>query len=31
MNNFVSDYAKCSKDFFILEIKLDFMQYVMVE
>jgi len=31
MNNFVINYAKIIKDFFILEIKLDFMQYNMVK
>ncbi len=31
MNNFEIDYAKSVKDFFILEIKLDFMQYNMVK
>jgi len=31
MNNFETDYAKIVNDFFILEIKLDFMKYIMVK
>lgn len=31
MNNFETDYAKTVNVFYFLEIKLDFMQYIMVK